>query len=123
MWGHEMNKERLATLLGVAAALGVIAVAFVWPFVRIEWRLAWNQPAARAMAEALTLRHPGLQFTGAASYERDIIYIRVNGQADEATLTDVRDWLATERDRRGLAVRIELRLADRNGRESEPVEF
>jgi len=89
--------------------LSVVAV-LAWPFVRIQYRLSRNGAITRQLAEALHSRWPSVDIRGAASYEREIIYITAFDQLDEATRHDMEQWLREQKTERRIEPEIQLRF-------------
>jgi hypothetical protein len=105
------HRRWLRFLLMVLVVL-VVVVFLVWPIVSIQLRLSRNGAIAHRLVESLHARFPGITFQGAASYEREIIYITVVNHVDEASRRDVEQWLREEKNEQKIVPEIWLRFSD-----------
>jgi hypothetical protein len=88
----------------------VVIVTFVWPLVSIQLRLSRNGKIAQQLVHSLEARFPGINFRGAANYEREVIYISVADRLDEATRLDVERWLREQKIEQKITPQIWLRF-------------
>ena len=94
--------------------LAVVAVAVLvflaWTPVSIQLRLSRNGAVAQRLVESLRARFPGVNFRGAASYEREVIYISVVDHVEEAIRSEVEQVLHQEKAEHCLEPEIRLRF-------------
>jgi hypothetical protein len=84
----------------------------IWPLVTIQLRLSRNGAAARRLVESLHSRFPNVDFRGAASYEREVIYLTVFDHVDETIRREVEQWLRQEKIEQQIMPEIHLRFLD-----------
>ncbi len=108
---------------GLPAALVVLVLigGLAWPLVRIQLRLSRNGEIAARLVEALRARFPGADIRGAASYEREIVYIRVVGGVGPACRLDIEEWLRMRKAERGIGPAIWLRVPSGTSGEEETI--
>jgi|SRR5579884_1154999 len=102
-------------LIGVIAVLILLIISLIWQYVEIDHRLSRNGKIARQLVEALEIRFPGSEFGGAASYEREIIYIHVRNHLDESKRQDVETWLRKQKNEQKIEPQIWLRFDQDTG--------
>jgi hypothetical protein len=89
-----------------------VGIAFIGPLVSIQLRLARNGKIAHQLVQSLETRFPGIRVRGAASYEREVIYLSVGNHLDEAARTEVERWLREQKTEQTIAPQIWLRFED-----------
>jgi hypothetical protein len=94
----------------VVVVVVALLIGFVWPLVSIQLRLPRNGAIAHQLVDSLHVRYPGTGFRGVASYESEVVYIRVVGRLDEAKRQDVERWLRRQKAERQIAPVISLRF-------------
>ncbi len=103
-----MNKSLVIAAVGLLTA-AALYVGF-WCMMTVG-RQAQYARDARALADELATRYPALRFSGAGGYEGRIRITAV-GEVDKATQTEIRDWIAIEKGRRGWNASIVLEFRD-----------
>src|SRR5262249_36329362 len=106
--GHDRSPPSLLIVL----VLSGLVMLLVWPLVSIQLRLSRNGAISRQLVQSLQAQFPGVSFSGAASYEREVIYILVAGQIDEPTRRDVEQWLRGCKTEQRILPEIWLRFDD-----------
>jgi hypothetical protein len=101
------RRGRWVWVLSLAIA-ALVFLGFVWPLVRIQFRLSRNGAISRQLVESLHSRFPGVDFRGGASYEREVIYISVFEHVDETIRREVEQWLREEKSKQHIAPEIYL---------------
>jgi hypothetical protein len=87
-----------------------VVIGFIVPMVSIQLRLSRNGKIARQLAESLTASFPGIRFYGAASYEKEVIYICVVNRLDEADRQEVERWVREQKAEQNIAPEIWIRF-------------
>jgi hypothetical protein len=105
--------HRLIRLVEGALVILAILAWFAWPFVMIQLRLSRNGAIARQLAEALHTQFPEVEFRGVAAYNREVVYITVVGDLDEARRRDVEQCLRRLKAEQNIAPTVELRFSHR----------
>jgi hypothetical protein len=95
--------------------LALVAVAVfvfvLWPAVSSQFRLSRNGASARQLVESLHASFPAVNFRGAASYEREVIYISVLERVDAPVRAEIEQWLRQEKQKRKIGLEIRLQFA------------
>lgn len=115
-------RRRLPSMLLICVPLSLVLFAFVVPLIQIQLRLSRNGAIAREVAEALQVQFPGPRYNGAASYEKETVYITVWEEVDKARRPDVERWLRAHKAERGIAPKIWLSYGD-DGIDVPPTKF
>ncbi|CEF49246.1 unnamed protein product [uncultured bacterium] len=99
-------------LPGVAllVLVAVVVTGVTWPIVAGQLRLSRNGKIAHQLEELLEARFPGIGFRGAASYEREVIYISVVNRLADADREGVERWLRVQQIEQQIAPDIWLRF-------------
>lgn len=92
-----------------------------WPLISIQLRLWRNGAIAAQLVESVRVRFPGAEFHGAASYEREVVYISVVGELDPESRLDVEEWLRRLKAEQRIAPAIWLRFPESIGEEKDEI--
>jgi len=99
--------KKYLSYLPYVAVFGIFVIC-VAPIVEIQFRLWRNGAIGTELAESLRKRFPGLTFRSGASYQKEVIYITIIGDFDDATLLEVEQCLRAQKAEQHLSQEIWL---------------
>jgi hypothetical protein len=102
--------HRKLPVIALIALMASVVIGVGWPLASIQLRLSRNGKIAHQLVESLEAKFQGKNFRGAASYEREVIYIRVGNGLDDADREDVERWLRVQQIEQQIAPEIRLRF-------------
>jgi hypothetical protein len=111
----------LIRALPVMIVVLVLFAGLGWPLVGIQLRLWRNGAIAARLVESLRARFPGAEFRGIASYEREVIYIKVLGGLGPEGRPEVERWLRKLKGEQGIAPAIWLTFPDSSAEEKDAI--
>jgi hypothetical protein len=104
--------RKLLAIFVIALLAFVIIGGFIWPLVSIQLRLSRNGRIAHQLVESLQARFPKSEFGGAASYEREIIYIQVRNRLNQGERREIETWLREQKNEQKIAPQIWIRFLE-----------
>ncbi len=111
----------LIRALAVMIVILVLSSGLWWPLAGIQLRLWRNGAIAARLVESLRARFPGANFRGIASYDREVIYIKVLGGLGPESRPEVERWLRTLKAEQGIAPAILLTFPDSSAEEKDAI--
>jgi hypothetical protein len=103
----------------IFALIGAVA----WPLISIQFRLWRNGAVATKLVTSLQARFPEGEFRGAASYQREVVYIRVLGGVRPECRPDVEQWLRRLKVEQEIAPSIWLLFPEFSGEEKNAIKL
>lgn len=92
--------------------VNLLVIGFIWQYLSIQHRLSRNSEVTQQLVQSLKARFPESEFRGAASYEREIIYITVMNRLSEDERQDVERWLQKQKIQQKIKPQVRLRIAN-----------
>jgi hypothetical protein len=94
------------------ALLAFAVVGFATPLVQIQLRLSRNGALTHQLLDLLESQFSGVSFSGAPSYEREVVYIQIKDHLDQAKREEIEQWLRRRKMEQKVAPEIWLMSPD-----------
>lgn len=111
----------LMPILFTIAVLAFVGIFFVYPYTDILLRLSRNRKIADHLVESLTVRFPGVQFHGGASYRDEMVFIWTRTDLGVDQRQEVEQWLRQVKAEQPIRPVIGVQFPDDVAAEREPL--
>jgi hypothetical protein len=117
------RSRRLILALPITFVILCVFGVIGWPLIEIQFRLWRNGAIGTELVESLHERFPGAKFRATASYQREVVYIRVLGGLHPESRPDVEKMLLKLKAEESIAPSIWLLWPEFTGEEKDAIKF